>query len=75
MNRLSLKWQTPPICHCEGALRPLQSREGSCVFAEGFPMIQLGTARLLRPLRGLAMTNLGACDNYRNFLTNAQIDT
>ena len=23
----------------------------------------------------LAMTNLGACNNYRNFLTNAQIDT
>ena len=29
MNRLSLKWQTPPICHCEGALRPWQSREGT----------------------------------------------
>ena len=23
----------------------------------------------------LAMTNLGACNNYSNFLTNAQIDT
>ena len=32
--------------------------ETVCVFAEGFPMIQPGTARLPRPLRGLAMTNL-----------------
>ena len=24
-----LKWQRPPICHCEGALRPWQSREGT----------------------------------------------
>ena len=33
INRLSLKWHWPPICHCEGALRPWQSREGSYVFA------------------------------------------
>ena len=28
-NRLSLKWKWPRICHCEGALRPWQSREGT----------------------------------------------
>ena len=28
-NRLSLKWKWPQICHCEGALRPWQSREGT----------------------------------------------
>lgn len=33
--------------------------ETVCVFAEGFPMIQPGTARLPRPLRGLAMTRQG----------------
>ena len=33
INRLSLKWHWPPNCHCEGALRPWQSREGSYVFA------------------------------------------
>ena len=32
--------------------------ETVCVFAEGFPMIQPGSARLPRPIRGLAMTNL-----------------
>ena len=42
-----------------GRLRPWQSREGSCDFAVGFPVVQPGTARLPRPLRGLAMTNLG----------------
>ena len=26
---VTIKWQRPPICHCEGALRPWQSREGS----------------------------------------------
>ena len=30
MNRQSLKRQTPPTCHCEGASRPWQSREGTC---------------------------------------------
>ena len=35
-------------CHCEGASRPWQSRGGSCVFADGFPAIQPGTARLPR---------------------------
>ena len=33
INRLSLKWRWPQNCHCEGALRPWQSREGSYVFA------------------------------------------
>ena len=28
-NRRSLKWKWPQICHCEGALRPWQSREGT----------------------------------------------
>ena len=49
------------ICHCEapkGPWRPereargsalgVQSREGSCVFADGFPVIRPGTARLPR---------------------------
>ena len=35
-------------CHCEGALRPWQSREGSYVFADSFPTIRPGTARLPR---------------------------
>ena len=35
-------------CHCEGASRPWQSREGSYVFADGFPVIWSGTARLPR---------------------------
>ena len=52
-------------------LRQPQSRGGSCVFADGFPAIQPGTARLHpkgtssrfalrapRPRWGLAMTNL-----------------
>ena len=28
-NRLSIKWQTPKACHCEGALHPWQSRGGT----------------------------------------------
>ena len=36
-----------------------QSREGSNEFADSFPIIQPDTARLPRPLWGLAMTNLG----------------
>ena len=36
------------MCHCEGASRPWQSREGSYVFADGFPVIWSGTARLPR---------------------------
>ena len=31
--RLALKRWKPKVCHCEGALRPWQSREGSYVFA------------------------------------------
>ena len=36
------------MCHCEGASRPWQSREGSYDFADGFPVIWSGTARLPR---------------------------
>ena len=31
INRLSAKRRTPKVCHCEGALRPWQSREGTHV--------------------------------------------
>ena len=48
INRLSLKWHWPPNCHCEGALRPWQSREGSYVFADGFPVVRPCSARLPR---------------------------
>ena len=34
--RPSLKWYALPNCHCEGASRPWQSREGSYVFAGAF---------------------------------------
>ena len=30
-HRPALKWKWPKVCHCEGALRPWQSREGSAV--------------------------------------------
>ena len=30
-HRSALKWKWPKVCHCEGALRPWQSREGSAV--------------------------------------------
>ena len=47
-------------CHCEeGASPTRQSREGSCEFAGGLPMLRLHPARLPRLLRSLAMTNLG----------------
>ena len=46
--RLPSKWQTPPICHCEAPTGPWQSREGSYVFADDFPVIQLGAARFPR---------------------------
>ena len=36
------------ICHCEGALRPWQSREGTYVFADGSPVIQSCPARFPR---------------------------
>ena len=38
-----------------------QSRAGSYVFADGFPTIRPGTARLPRPLWGLAMTIRNPC--------------
>ena len=58
INRLSLKWHWPPICHCEGALRPWQSREGSYVFAGSILLFN----RVLRDSHVaslLGMTNLG----------------
>ena len=30
-HRPALKWKWPKVCHCEGTLRPWQSREGSAV--------------------------------------------
>ena len=56
------KWQTPPDLSLRGGHRPtwrpereargsalgVQSREGSCVFADSFPMMRPGTARLPR---------------------------
>ena len=47
------------ICHCEAPKGPWQSRKGSCVFADGFPVIWSGTARLPRAQSALAMTNRG----------------
>ena len=58
INRLSLKWHWPPNCHCEGALRPWQSREGSYVFAGSILLFN----RVLRDSHVaslLGMTNLG----------------
>ena len=66
-----LKRQWPPSLSLRGGRRPTwQSREGSCVFADSFPMMRPGTARLHpkgtssrfalrapRPRWGLAMTN------------------
>ena len=42
-----------------------ESPAGSCAFADGFPTIRPGTARLPRLLRSLAMTNLIACFTRR----------
>ena len=58
INRLSLKWRWPQNCHCEGALRPWQSREGSYVFAGSILLFN----RVLRDSHVaslLGMTNLG----------------
>ena len=58
INRLSLKWRWPQNCHCEGALRPWQSREGSYVFAGSILLFK----RVLRDSHVaslLGMTNLG----------------
>ena len=46
-----------------------ESRGGSCAFADGFPTIRPGTARLPRLLRSLAMTNLIACFTRRGTMT------
>ena len=40
--------QGSQICHCEGASRPWQSREGSHDFADSLPGIRLSSARLPR---------------------------
>ena len=42
--------------------------ETVCVFAEGFPMIQPGSARLPRARSALAMTSLGALHIRRKYL-------
>ena len=49
-----------------------QSQVGTCDFAGGFLMFRLHTARLPRPLRGLAMTRRGACRIRRGAGTNSQ---
>ena len=49
----------PLMCHCEERSDVAISRNRSR-FRLGFPDIRHGTARLPRPLRGLAMTNPGA---------------
>ena len=38
----------PLTCHCEAPKGPWQSRAGSCVFADGFPVIHHYTARFPR---------------------------
>ena len=45
--------------HCEAPEGPRQSRKGGYDIADGFPVIQAGTARLPRRLRLLAMTSQG----------------
>ena len=50
-----------------------ESRGGSCAFADGFPTIRPGTARLPRPLRGLAMTNLIAYFTRRGARENLRV--
>ena len=47
------------MCHCEGALRPWQSREGSYDFADSFPTIR-PVLRDSHVASLLGMTNLGA---------------
>ena len=61
-------------CHCEeGASPTRQSREGSCEFAGGLPMLRLHPARLPRLLRSLAMTNLGAFLIRRGAVTSLEV--
>ena len=50
-----------------------ESRGGSCAFADGFPTIRPGTARLPRLLRSLAMTNLIACFTRRGARANLRV--
>ena len=47
--RLALKWHQPPNLSLRGGRRPTwQSREGSCDFADGFPVVRPCSARLPR---------------------------
>ena len=47
--RLALKWHRPPNLSLRGGRRPTwQSREGSCDFADGFPVVRPCSARLPR---------------------------
>ena len=65
-----MKKQTPPTCHCEAPKGPWQSREGSHDFADGFPVIQSGTARFPRRFaprndKPVYLTPLNLCREYR----------
>ena len=51
---------TPLMCHCEEAKGAVAISGRQLRFRRGLPVIQRGTARLPRPLWGLAMTNLEA---------------
>ena len=47
--RLALKWHQPPNLSLRGGRRPTwQSREGSCDFADGFPVVRPCSARFPR---------------------------
>ena len=62
-----------PELSLRGGRRPTwQSREGSCDFADSFPLIQSGTARLPRAQSALAMTNLGALCGRRCYPITCQ---
>ncbi len=83
----AVKMANAPICHCErpqatrrperaarGSALGVQSREGTHDFADSFPRC----SRVLRDSHVaslLGMTNLGACQNFCDFLQNTQIDT
>ena len=62
--------RAPLTCHCEAPEGPWQSREGSHDFADGFPVIQSGTARFPRRFaprndKPVYLTPLNLCREYR----------
>ena len=63
-----------PEREARGSALGVQSRGGSCVFADRFLAIRPGSARLPRPRWGLAMTNLGAlrCNVCRSHCQSAR---